>query len=573
MPDVLTAGAEFAGFRIVREIGRGGMGLVYLAEQPSLGRFVALKLITPALAGDELFRQRFEREAHHAASIEHPNVIPIFEAGASGEHLYLAMRYVEGVDLGSYLREQGPLEPRVAAGVVEQIGAALDAAHAKALIHRDVKPANILIVAGDPGGHAYLTDFGLTKEHSADSGLTDTGAWVGTVDYVAPEQIQGGRVDARTDVYALSCVLYESLTGEIPFQGTAPQKMWAHMNNPPPEVRQMRTDVEPAFDDVIRRGLAKDPDERYPSAGDLGRAARAATIGTASPTPERSVATGAAATGVAATRPSGEPLAAAPTAAAPTPPATTGGDAVTQPLPGGQGGSSGRSRGLIVAALIAALALGVGAAALLMGQLEDDPQTPTVQQAAAPSGEEEEPESGAGGGGGQEGGSGGSGGSEPVSTFAPASYSAYTPADPAYAYSAEIPKGNGWSAPVESLPTGGGLLRTTVRGPEGAVLIIDRTPDEVPQLGGELRVHARGAPSGVRLSDRVRLQPEREHPGVQRQPLRGLPDRGRAGRRLRSAGGGAGPGAGHGGRRDRRQVDLRLSPARTQAPSAPGLSA
>ena len=133
MPDALTAGAEFAGFRIVREIGRGGMGLVYLAEQPSLGRFVALKVITPALAGDELFRQRFEREAHHAASIEHPNVIPIFEAGTSGEHLYLAMRFVEGVDLGSYLRESGPLEPRVAASVVEQIGAALDAAHAKAL--------------------------------------------------------------------------------------------------------------------------------------------------------------------------------------------------------------------------------------------------------------------------------------------------------------------------------------------------------------------------------------------------------------------------------------------------------
>ncbi len=367
MPDALTAGAEFAGFRIVREIGRGGMGLVYLAEQPSLGRYVALKVITPTLAGDELFRQRFEQEAHHAASIEHPNVIPIFEAGASGEHLYLAMRFVEGDDLGSHLKQEGPLSPAVAANVIEQIGAALDAAHAKALIHRDVKPANILIVGGDPSGHAYLTDFGLTKEHTADAGLTDTGAWVGTVDYVAPEQIQGESVDARTDVYALTCVLYESLTGEIPFQGTVPQKMWAHMNNPPPMLRESREDIDPAFDDVITRGLAKDPDDRYPSAGDLGRAARAATFGTANPAPERSVATGVAATGVAATRPSGEPPPAAPTVPAGAAPP----EAPTQRLPAaGQDRPPARNRGLIAAALIAALALGVGAAALLMGQLE-----------------------------------------------------------------------------------------------------------------------------------------------------------------------------------------------------------
>ena len=482
MPDAITPGAEFAGFRIVRELGRGGMGLVFLAEQPSLGRLVALKVITPALAGDELFRQRFQSEAHHAASIEHPNVIPIFEAGASGKHLYLAMRFVDGMDLGTHLRQTGPLAPPVAVGVVEQIGAALDAAHAKALIHRDVKPGNILLVAGDPTGHAYLTDFGLTKEHSDDSGLTDTGAWVGTVDYVAPEQIQGGTVDARTDVYALACVLYESLTGEIPFQGTAPQKLWAHMNNPPPEVRSVRGDVAPGLDEVIRRGLAKLPDDRYPSAGDLGRAARAATAGTTNPTPERSVATGVAATGFTGKRPSGHPLAAATTEGAPPLP-TQGAGAITEQLDGRNGGTPGRSRGLIAAALIAALALGVGAIALLMGQLEDDPLPQTVEQAASPSETDQSddvttPEGQA---------PGGSADPEEISSFAPASYVNYSPSDPAYAYSAEIPKGNGWAAPSESLPTGGGLLRTTVRGPEGAVLIIDRTPDEVPQLGGEFQ--------------------------------------------------------------------------------------
>jgi hypothetical protein len=476
MPDALTAGAEFAGFRIVREIGRGGMGLVYLAEQPSLGRLVALKVITPALAGDELFRQRFEREAHHAASIEHPNVIPIFEAGTSGEHLYLAMRFVEGVDLGSYLRETGPLQPAVAAGVVEQIGAALDAAHAKALIHRDVKPANILIVGGDPAGHAYLTDFGLTKESAANSGLTDTGAWVGTVDYVAPEQIQGGVVDARTDVYALSCVLYETLTGEIPFQGTAPQKMWAHMNNPPPHVREARGDVDPAFDEVIRRGLAKDPDDRYPSAGDLGRAARAATFGTTNPSPERSVATGAAATGIAATKPSPQPAVTEP--ASPPPPRAAGGEAVTEQLPPG-GRSERGHRGLVIAAVIGALALVVAAAALLIGQLQDEEtDPPSVGQVNSPAVEEE------GAAGGTETESGGEGDTV-VDSSAPASYEPYTPTDPEYAYSAELPDGNGWSEPTESLPTGGGLLRTTVRGPEGSVLIVDRTPDEVPQLGGD----------------------------------------------------------------------------------------
>lgn len=467
----------------MREIGRGGMGLVYLAEQPSLGRHVALKVITPTLAGDELFRQRFEREAHHAASIEHPNVIPIFEAGASGEHLYLAMRFVDGSDLGTCLRDRGPLEPAVAAGVMEQIGAALDAAHAKGLIHRDVKPANILLVGGDAAGHAYLTDFGLTKEHASETGLTDTGAWVGTVDYVAPEQIEGRRVDARTDVYALGCVLYEILTGQIPFSGTVPQKMWAHMNNPPPVLGE-GVAVARAFDEVIQRGMAKKQGDRFPSAGDLGRAARAASIGTANPAPERSVATGVAAGGLAVTKPSptpGETLAGpGPTRAAAPPP-----EPPTRELSGPAGGGTpGRSRGLVVAAVIAALAAGIAAAAFLVSQLDQgERKTVKTVQADADSTGSGESDSSA---------------DEPaqppdepatpeVRSFAPASYETYVPSDPTYYYLAELPKGNGWSQPIESRPTGGALLRTTVRGPEGAVLIIDRTPDELPQLGGDFQ--------------------------------------------------------------------------------------
>ena len=226
-------------------------------------------------------------------------MIPVFQAGMDDGHVYLAMRYVEGDDLGSVLRRTGPLDPAVAAGVVEQIGAALDAAHKKGLVHRDVKPANILIEGTEPDGHAYLTDFGLTKEQASVSGLTNTGAWVGTVDYAAPEQIDGRPVEARTDVYSLTCVLYEALTGKIPFEGTATQKLWAHMSAEPPSLIDTRPELAATLDPVIARGLAKPPEDRYPSAGDLARAASGAARGKAIVVPEQSVATGVAA-GVAA---------------------------------------------------------------------------------------------------------------------------------------------------------------------------------------------------------------------------------------------------------------------------------
>jgi serine/threonine protein kinase len=289
-------GDNVADYRIERQLGRGGMGVVYLAEQVRLRRWVALKLIVPELAEDEEFRRRFERESQMAASLDHPNVIPVYEAGEADGTLFISMRYVEGSDLRALIRSGGPMEPARAADLVAQAGAALDAAHARGLVHRDVKPANIL-VAGAPGAeHAYLTDFGLTKHVSSQSGITHTGQWVGTLDYVAPEQISGGPLDARVDVYSLGCVLFEALTGRVPYpRDSDVAKMYAHMNEPPARVSQLAPGAGAAFDPLIDRALAKRPDERYPSTGDLGRAAVAAAQGQQYTAPERSVAAGSAA--------------------------------------------------------------------------------------------------------------------------------------------------------------------------------------------------------------------------------------------------------------------------------------
>src|SRR4051812_16411973 len=269
------------------------MGVVYRATQLDLDRLVALKLIAAQLAEDPEFRDRFVRESRAAASIDHPNVIPIYYTGESDGALYIAMRYVEGDDLRTRSRREGPLAPDRAAHIVSQGASALDAAPARGIVHRDVKPANVLLGAGD---HAYLTDFGLTKRLQSHTGTSRTGGWVGTLGYVAPEQIRGGRVDARTDVYALGCVLYHALTGTTPYQRDSDEAtLWAHLNDDPPVVTDVVPDVPPAFEDVIRRALAKDPDDRFPSAGDLGRAALAAAGAPDVREPERLVATRAAA--------------------------------------------------------------------------------------------------------------------------------------------------------------------------------------------------------------------------------------------------------------------------------------
>jgi Protein kinase domain len=305
----LAEGDEFAGYRIERRLARGGMGVLYLAIEPGLERRVALKLIAPEAAGDEVFRRRFEEESRIAASIEHPNVMPIYAAGEAEGVAYIAMRYVSGSDLARRIaRAGGGLEPAAAVALIAQIGNGLDAIHAAGLVHRDVKPANVLLSGEEGGEHAYITDFGVARNVATESGLTQTGRFVGTLDYVAPEQISGEAVDARADVYALGCLLFKLLTGEVPFpkEGEA-ARLYAHLNEPPPAPSLYAPGVPMALDDVAIRAMSKSPEDRYPSAGDLGRAAEAALRGEQPMVPERTVATGAAATRTAETAVLGSP--------------------------------------------------------------------------------------------------------------------------------------------------------------------------------------------------------------------------------------------------------------------------
>jgi protein kinase-like protein len=287
----LIAGSEFGDWRIDRLIGRGGMGVVYRGTDMRLNRPVAIKLIADDRAGDPAFRDRFEREAQLTASIDHPNVIPVYAAGEIDGQLYLATRFVDGTDLQECLRRDGPMSPARAADVVSQVAAALDAAHAAGLVHRDVKPANVLL----SGRHVYLSDFGLTRLVEAEARLTDTDERLGTVDFMSPEQLRGQRLDARSDVYALGCLLYTVLTGTPPFhRGTAAATITAHLESPPPRASD-RAGVPDEFDAILARALEKDPDRRYQSAGDLGRAALAAAQGQVTSDAGQSVARGEAA--------------------------------------------------------------------------------------------------------------------------------------------------------------------------------------------------------------------------------------------------------------------------------------
>jgi serine/threonine protein kinase len=304
----LAAGDEFAGYRIEGRIGRGGMGLLYLAVEAGLERRVALKLIAPEAADEEVFARRFAEESRIAASIEHPNVVPIYAAGKQDGVPWIAMRYVAGSDLAQRITREGRLAPADAVRLIAQVGNGLDAIHAAGLVHRDVKPANVLL-SGEAGEeHAYITDFGVARNVATQSGLTQTGRFVGTLDYVAPEQIAGGSVDARVDVYALGCLLFKALTGDVPFPREAEAaRLYAHLNDPPPLPSTLAPAVPMALDDVVARALEKEPGDRYPSAGDLGRAAGAALSGGAVAIPERTVATGAAATVESATPPQSPP--------------------------------------------------------------------------------------------------------------------------------------------------------------------------------------------------------------------------------------------------------------------------
>jgi predicted ATPase/TolA-binding protein/predicted Ser/Thr protein kinase len=272
----LVAGSEIGPYRIEREIGRGGMGHVFVGEHRSLGRKAALKVLLPSLVTEAGFRERFVRESQLIAAIEHPNMIPIYDAGDADGVLFIAMRYVDGHDLQTLIDRDEPLSTELALEIVGQAAAALDAAHAREIVHRDVKPANILI--DEPSGRTFLTDFGIAKQGRTEE--TREGTFVGTVDYASPEQIQGHALGSATDVYALGGVLYAALTGEPPFpKDTDLAVVYAHLLDPPPAVTAKRPELPPAFDDVVARALAKEPAERYGSCGELIAAARDALSG------------------------------------------------------------------------------------------------------------------------------------------------------------------------------------------------------------------------------------------------------------------------------------------------------
>jgi streptogramin lyase len=264
-------GTDFLGFRIEELIGQGGMGVVYRAYDLRLKRTVALKLLAPALARDERFRERFARETELVMSLEHPNVVPIYDAGDVDGRVYLAMRLVDGTDLGTLLRTEGALEPSRAIAICRQIASALDAAHARGLVHRDVKPSNVLL---DQTGHVYLADFGLTRRVDDQAGAPGGESSIGTPAYLAPEQLMGQPVDGRADVYSLGCLLYECLTGETVFPRESRLAVaWAHLEEEPPWASRRRLELPEAIDSVISRAMAKEPEERYPTCAALIAAA------------------------------------------------------------------------------------------------------------------------------------------------------------------------------------------------------------------------------------------------------------------------------------------------------------
>src|SRR5487761_225053 len=267
MAELPLVGEEFAGYRLVSVLGRGGMSIVFRAENPRLGNVIALKVLDPSLAGDDIFRTRFLEESRIAASMNHPNVIPIHDMGSSDGLLYIAMRCVTGTDLRQMLKKRGRLQPETAVFLLEQVARALDAAHRRGLVHRDVKPGNLLVERGNDGAdpdHVYLADFGITKQVGARTGLTSSGAFLGTIDYVAPEQIRGISVLGLADQYSLGCVLYECLTGRVPFEKDLDAAIiWAHVEESPTQPTLLRPDLPPALDEVFARVLAK----KDPAAG------------------------------------------------------------------------------------------------------------------------------------------------------------------------------------------------------------------------------------------------------------------------------------------------------------------
>jgi serine/threonine protein kinase len=276
VPGGIAAGSQIAGYTVEEQIGRGGMAVVYRASDKRLNRHVALKILAPELASDAGYRQRFLREMRAAAAVDHPNIVPVFDAGEADGALFIAMRYVDGQDVRTML-EAGPRLPAArVCPLVAQAASALDAAHARGLVHRDVKPGNMLIGSAQPD-HLYLSDFGLSKQRVSSEPLTLTGQFMGTLDYMAPEQIEGNPIDGRADLYALACTAFEMLAGQPPFQRDAGLAvMWAQVSAPVPSLLALRPDLPPAVDQVMATALAKNPDGRYQSCTAFARALAAA---------------------------------------------------------------------------------------------------------------------------------------------------------------------------------------------------------------------------------------------------------------------------------------------------------
>jgi protein kinase-like protein len=357
----MSVGTTFSGYKITSVLGRGGMSVVYAAEHVRLGRMVALKILSQSLARDETFRERFSRESQLAATLDHPNIIPIYDAGESDGFFYIAMRHVEGCDLGTLIEQEGPLSLGQTLFYIEQVASALDQAHEQDLIHRDVKPANVLIAR--PSDRAFLTDFGIVKQLST-RGLTKPAYFLGTYEYSAPEQIEGKEIDRRTDLYALGCILYECLSAEPPFKGdTEGSLIHAHLTEPPPRLSVKRPDVPLAVTDIIATAMAKKKEDRYATCGDFVRALRAVALGTTSgpsiapaPATVHAAAGGLQLAGDGGNPPGGQP--------------PTGG-----PLPEPSGKSGPRTvtvTGRRIAALALALAIPIAGAILAFVVFSDD---------------------------------------------------------------------------------------------------------------------------------------------------------------------------------------------------------
>jgi hypothetical protein len=495
----LRPGDLLGSYRIDGEIGRGGMGVVYRAVDMRMDRRVALKVIAPDLAADPGFRTRFQRESRVAATLEHPHIVPVYEAGDVEGQLFMAMRFIDGADLAAVIRDGGSLAPERVARLAIQLGGALDAAHRAGMVHRDVKPANALLSGRGEDEHAFLSDFGLTRDASSQSGLTRTGEWLGTVDYAPPEQIQGTHVDARSDVYAFGCVIFHALTGRAPFVGPPAAKLFGHLSGPIPAAREVRPGIPPGVDEVLRRALAKAPSDRFPSAGDLGRALAACVAGVRNQQPERTVATGRALTGIPA---AGDAVTTAHVTESlpastrvkplePIAPPSRAGHAHRESPP--RADRRGPRAAVLVLAAIVLVAAGA-AAVVAAGQFGGTPDenaraakgAPTAEAAATPRasstaapkrttrrtpkrnkiGDRQDTrpaqtEQNASGG----------------ASLSSISYSPYSPSSATFA--AVLPAGGGWSVAGER-ELNPGLLRTTVDGPGGATIWIDVTPAEPP---------------------------------------------------------------------------------------------